>query len=461
MQRDTSRFVLTLAIGLCYGHASAQLEFSISPSPVGSGARAAGMSNAFLAIADDATAASWNPAGLVQLERPEISIVGAFNLSTDEFNATDRPEFESRHATPSGDLNFLSFTYPIPFTLGNRNATVSIAYQKKFDFTRDFGVDLLTLDPNDPGFRSTARFNFDQNGGLSAITPAIAVELTKRLSVGVALNLWRSSFLADNGWTQTVTVDAEASSSGVILTSSHRTTTDEYENLEGENYSVGVLWAVTNRWNLGFRFDSAFKADVDFKTTTVGTNTIPPVFTAQESRQVKFPHTISAGIAYRRNDRLTIALDASRTDWNDFYIQTEDGGRFSLVDGQDINDPSVATDFDPAYTVRLGAEYVFIPKRPDLPPPRFWSLRGGLLFDQEPASGRPTVDPVVPGDGRPDSFYGFAVGVGLQALQRLNFDLAYQFRYGPGVNSDRLRGVAGFEEDVLQHRLLFSMVMYF
>ena len=37
------------------------IEFSASPNPVGSGARALGMGGAFIAVADDATSASWNP----------------------------------------------------------------------------------------------------------------------------------------------------------------------------------------------------------------------------------------------------------------------------------------------------------------------------------------------------------------------------------------------------------------
>ena len=56
----------------------AQVEpFSVSspPNPVGSGARAMGMGGAFVAVADDATAASWNPAGLIQLQTPEMSAV--------------------------------------------------------------------------------------------------------------------------------------------------------------------------------------------------------------------------------------------------------------------------------------------------------------------------------------------------------------------------------------------------
>jgi hypothetical protein len=40
----------------------------------GSGARAA-VANAFIAISDDGITASWNPAGLGQLRKPEFSIV--------------------------------------------------------------------------------------------------------------------------------------------------------------------------------------------------------------------------------------------------------------------------------------------------------------------------------------------------------------------------------------------------
>ena len=54
------------------------LNFVTSPAPVGSGARAQGKAVAFIAVADDATAASHNPAGLVQLQQPEGTVVGAY-----------------------------------------------------------------------------------------------------------------------------------------------------------------------------------------------------------------------------------------------------------------------------------------------------------------------------------------------------------------------------------------------
>ena len=58
-------------------------NINTTPLPVGSGARAIGQGGAFIAVADDATAASWNPGALIQLERPELSVVGSF-LSTQQ-----------------------------------------------------------------------------------------------------------------------------------------------------------------------------------------------------------------------------------------------------------------------------------------------------------------------------------------------------------------------------------------
>ena len=52
--------VLFCPLPQALGQGDPTIEFSSSLTPVGSGARALGMGGAFIAIADDATAASWN-----------------------------------------------------------------------------------------------------------------------------------------------------------------------------------------------------------------------------------------------------------------------------------------------------------------------------------------------------------------------------------------------------------------
>src|SRR4030043_1663215 len=62
-------FVLFFPILFISTHTYAQKEYDL----LGKGARAAGMACAFNAIADDVTALSWNPAGIVQIKKPEIA----------------------------------------------------------------------------------------------------------------------------------------------------------------------------------------------------------------------------------------------------------------------------------------------------------------------------------------------------------------------------------------------------
>lgn len=115
-------------------------DFSVCPpSFVGSGARALGMGEAFVAIADDATAASWNPAGLVQLQKPEMSLVLSYEHRSMKYPAADDTivrDSGSEESLTMKDLNYLSFAYPT--SIAQRNVVFSLNYQYLYDFSRDF-----------------------------------------------------------------------------------------------------------------------------------------------------------------------------------------------------------------------------------------------------------------------------------------------------------------------------------
>jgi hypothetical protein len=107
------------------------LSFATSPVPVGSGARAAGKAFAFLAVADDATAASWNPAALVQIERPEAAVVGSYFLRFERQAVTQPETVLDAQTLESANLSYLSVVYP--FVLFQRNVVVSLHFQHLFD----------------------------------------------------------------------------------------------------------------------------------------------------------------------------------------------------------------------------------------------------------------------------------------------------------------------------------------
>jgi len=468
--------LLALCALLAAAHAlrAQELEISVSPTPVGSGARAAGMADAFVAVADDATAASWNPAGLVQLERPEFSVVGAYNGVAEALRANHHDEFESHPYTDNLDLNYLSVAYPLPVLVLGRNVCVSLNYQNKYDFTRRFSFKLNRSAVVGSGtvLNQFQKYRFEQEGGLSAISPAVAFEITHRISVGAAFNFWEPTFLCPNGWEQVMKTETTGFL-GPLTTLTYYHGKENYRNFSGRNVTLGILWSPTDRLSFGMRYDSAFTGDADYRRELSNTQLILPSSWGggqldaasgrrNEERHVRFPDSLALGTAYRFSDRFMMSLDITRTDWNDFYVVTGEGQHRSLVDFSNLDNPWTRTHFKATNTVRLGSEYVFLPKEPEEQLARLWSVRGGIFFDQEPATGKSAGFrwPGDNGSGKPDNFYGFAAGVGLLLNQRINIDAAYQLRAGFGVNRDFIRGLSGFEENVVQHRILLSTVIY-
>jgi long-subunit fatty acid transport protein len=441
-----------------------------TPSPVGSGARAAGMANAFVAIADDATAAAWNPAGLVQLERPELSIAGEALWTRDSMASGRHPELDGEHPFSDAALNFLSAVYPIPRPILGRNVVLSLSYQRRYDFTRSFDADLNTVQSGPGGIflGQHTTLDFEQSGGLGALSPSLAFEITKTLSVGISANFVQSRLWGEDGWEQTTRVDSRFNA-GSAVSWSRGESRESYEDVRGQSVTLGLLWRATSQWTLGLRYDSALRAKADYSAFDRDLRIVPnpaaPLVLNRarldETRRLRFPATVSLGAAFRPNDRLTLAADISRTDWNKAYVKAGDGTKYSLIDGADLGDPRRRTDFDPAWAVRLGAEYTFIPKVRGETLDYLWSMRGGLFLEQEPASGRNPRRPFDPGDGKPDNFYGVSVGAGLLLKQRINLDVAYQFRFGDDVNGDLNPGVTRYRGDEESHRLIFSTVFYF
>jgi hypothetical protein len=147
-----------------------QVRISSSPNPVGSGARAVGMGGAFIAIADDATAASWNPGGLIQLERPELSIVGSYFIRQEDYSSSSHPEAATDDSFDSADLNYMSAVYP--FAVFGHNMVVSLNFQRRSDLNRTAA---LRPSPQHIVFKSPHAFPWGQrstSGPISSLKTA-------------------------------------------------------------------------------------------------------------------------------------------------------------------------------------------------------------------------------------------------------------------------------------------------
>ncbi len=414
-----------------------RLEIPSSPNPVGSGARALGMGGAFIAVADDATAASWNPGGLIQLEKPELSIVfGGFHREEDN-HFRGNPGASGAETVGDENLNYLSVA--LPFQVFRRNMVVSLNYQHLYNFNRDWAFEFR--DP-DPIFSGPIQYDYVQKGDLYAMGLALAAEILPNLSLGATLNYW-GDFIRQNEWEQRYK-EFSPIAFGNLSGAGIMTKTEQYA-FEGWNANIGMRWRVGNRWSFGAVFKTPFEADIDhtIRTAQIVRYDADPMVEQRVDTTLEFDETLSMplsyglGVSYRFTDAFLLSADIYRTHWEDFELEDADGNTTSPVTGK----PSKTSGIDPTTWVRLGGEYLFIGDNWVIP------LRAGVFYDPAPA------------EDSPDDYYGFSIGSGF-VHKRFTVDAAYQFRYGDDVGDSSLQSM-GFSQDVCEHTVFTSIIVYF
>lgn len=413
-----------------------QVEMSSTLNPVGSGARAMGMGGAFISIADDATAASWNPAGLIHLERPEVSIVYSYFRRGQSYSSYIHPEIGSENSMDANGLNYASAAYP--FILFNRNMIISLNYQRLYEMDKKVNFK-YTWDLG--GGKLYDNIEFKQNGFLYAVSPAMAVQIIPELYLGTAVNFW-GNYLGKNGWDNTYNSYA----TGTVLNNAMVESVDWRNKIsfKGINAHFGVLWNFYGPFTLGGVYKTPFDAGLKKQTTFSVIQDFPNVPLHNESTTqtteyltMKMPASYGLGLSYRHSDSWTVAFDVYRTDWSDFYIKNAKGNRINPIDGKSLNEGKLKD----TTQLRLGTEYLFIMEKGAIP------LRCGLFYDPEP------------GKGSLDDYYGFSFGTGYSS-GKISVDASYQYRTGKRVSGD-ISTIQGSSADVNQHTVMMSVIYYF
>jgi len=420
-----------------------QVEISSTLNPVGSGARATGMGGAFIGVADDATAASWNPAGLIQLERPEISAVYSYFDREQSYNSSVNPEIASRNKMDADGLNYASAVFP--FVLFNRNMVVSLNYQRLFEMDKSVAYNFNRVVPTVDNNLETNRINFTQDGFLYTISPAMAVQVVPQLYLGATLNFW-DNLVGENGWDNRYVEVGQATMFNGFLAYTRTTTQTQDISFEGTNGHLGFMWLINDSLTLGGVYKTSFDADIIRNNYSVQ-NTIwlpkgivadqfdPPVIST-ENLVMKMPASYGLGLAFRHSDSLTVSFDLYRTEWSEFVIVDALGNETNPLTSL----PASQGELGDTTQVRFGTEYLFIGEKYVVP------VRAGLFYDPEPVTNGT------------DDYYGFSVGTGI-ASGRVVIDMSYQFRMGDGVTAD-LPGITGASADIDQHAVMFSAIFY-
>ncbi|MGR3319728.1 MAG: OmpP1/FadL family transporter [Candidatus Anammoxibacter sp.] len=438
------------------------------PLPTGSGARALGLGGAFIAVADDATAASWNPAGLIRLERPEASIVGSYLLADQDFSAGNSGLGNMLDNEDVGrwDVNFLSIAYPFRFL--RKNFVAALNYHQILDFHQDISLNQRT------NRRKTARedslfFNnkvdFKSSGGIGALSPGIAMLLFPKLSFGLTVNIFDDEFFNSHGWTETTSVSGNGFSKGIPVSTSFRKKTSS-RDYHGVNVTLGMMWDVWEREDkfltFGAVFHSPYTARFDERTKGFTQVTLGGIegdlFSFSEKSRIKVDWPMSAGIGFgfRYTDALSFSLDVTWTDWSE-WVQKTKTGDIPPINTRPIGGGSEHDEIDDTYAVRFGTEYLMFREKEVI------AFRGGLFYEPRPSLGTPSEfdrngNPI-DFNGDPTDVWGFSLGVGV-TTKRFSLDAAYQFRYVRDMEGRDI-GLPGTEFDTIENLFLTSLIVYF
>ena len=421
-----------------------QVGIASSPNPVGSGARAVGMGGAFIGIADDATAASWNPAGLTQLEKPELSLVGGYFCTSEDYSSSSNPVNNTSSHTSESSINYLSAAYPFNFL--NKNMVVSVNYQRLYEFNRHFDYNNQETTYPFPTFPRVTKESrtYEQSGYLSAVGLASAIQITPSLSFGGTLNLWTGQLGWQNGW------DSNYSNHSVTTFGLTKTITDShiaesYSDVNGVNVNLGLLWSANQHLTVGAVLKTPFSAKFDHQYTydsvqrdRNGNITNSSHVSVSDEVSLWMPLSCGIGVAWRFSDHLTVDLDAYWTQWSQYMLTDGQGNKMNPINAL----PESQSDIKDTTQIRIGGEYLFI--KPD----RNWvaSIRGGMFYDPEPAQGKV------------NDFYGVSIGSGI-GYQRYVFDVAYQLRWGKDVSTGNL--IPASNADITQNLILASFILHF
>jgi long-subunit fatty acid transport protein len=427
IQRVTVSVFLCFSLVICSGYKTCSFAQpgSIELYPVGAGARANGMGGAFIAIADDATAASWNPAGIYQLKYREVSAVfdGIYRREKNEF--LTNPEADDTETTEAYKQNFLdrfnffSFTFPVCFR--NRESVLSLNYQKLYDFTVDW--DYST---------KNRRIKFKQNGKLSALGLAFSFPVLRQLYLGIALNTLNDN-ISKNRW-------GNENWEWSPIDSQPIKTAKQY-SVDGFNWGAnfGIMYK-----NKGLKLGGVYKTNIKDADLEIKENDEPSDFYTMD-----MPESWGLGIAYTFFDGFTMALDIAKTRWDHFFL-SKGGSEWSGVSGL----LKKSSDIDPTWQIRIGAEYIF---GAEYELPADWTIpaRIGFFYEQ------------VPAEKVPDDYYGVSLGIGgVRKIKesgyfpRCSFDLACQYRWGTNVRDDILQEYIFSQPLVQEYRVYFSLIIY-
>lgn len=354
------------------------------------GARSLGMGGAFLGLADDATAAYSNPAGLSNLFRPEFSIEWRRTEYTTTFSDSGRLTGEptglgldtsSDIVTGEVDddvdsLSYLSFVLPREkWTFGayrHQIANFETFYRSQGPVVQTRGTQggVPFLSRVAPAENSV---DLDiVNWGFSA-----SYRVNEKLSFGGGISYYDFSF--DTLTLRYPLPPGDMRGDAIDFTDPPISSNTQTGDDDDFGYNLGMLWKFAEKWSLGVVYRSGAEFGYEHSTLLFSSGTGPSGMT-----DFNLPSSFGAGLAFRPIDQLTINFDYNRISYSDLT-------KNPVIQGSGSPFPELQVDDGDEY--RLGMEYVFATNTPFAIRAGVWQAPDTLLAYEGPISAAEDSDP--------------------------------------------------------------------
>ncbi len=287
----------------------------------GAGARAAAMGQAFIGLADDATAISWNPAGLTILERLEFSVVGSYKMNYDDYDDDLYVDNDMNHfVIPFGSS-------AMPFRIGDNKLVIAAAYQQQLDYFYD-----REFQDEDPYTKTS-------DGSVNTISLGLAYQIHPTFSLGFTTNYWLGN---PNGSIEYFDLDLDFP--------------DYASEYSGLNFAIGAMFDFNGLASpLPFKIGAVVKTPFELSDSYSyyydyhydGTYS-----TLEVDKTVEMPLMWGIGTSARIGENLTLSADFEMRMYGDKVTIFE-------IEGEEFED-ELSNSGENLSQVRVGVEYLLV-----------------------------------------------------------------------------------------------------
>ena len=307
----------------------------------GNGPKAIAMGGAFVGLADDFSAAFWNPAGLIQMKKTSLSLFvldvvpdASYQFSLMGINAAS----ETKHYF-SGSLGFFK-----PFS--EKVVAGIYVYVPSGLGVKWNGEDLALLSGGNA-------YKWESLFGVFTVSPVISYRISDQFSIGASVNI----------------------NYGMLKIKKYGAGQYE-EDIHGLAFgaTIGMLFKANDKFSVGLTFKTPVKAKLKGDATMGSANQLGLPTEDEAEREATLPMWIAGGIAFRPTDKLTFTFDLQYTNWkklesipvtysNPFWKAVFEAGSELHLKWKNCT------------MVRLGVEYLVSDR---------FALRGGYYYDPNP-----------------------------------------------------------------------------